>query len=47
LGIRIKLASIAKGKWQDSGGEKSKFGLNSAQILAIIALISEAGWLHK
>jgi len=47
LGIRVKLASIAKGKWQDSGGEKSKFGLNSAQILAIIALISEAGFINS
>ncbi len=35
LGIRVKLASIAKGKWQDSGGEKSKFGLNANQILEI------------
>ncbi len=47
LGIRVKLASIAKGKWQNSGGEKSKFGLNSAQILAIIALISEAGFKNS
>jgi len=47
LGIRVKLASIAKGKWQDSGGEKSKFGLNSAQILDIIALISDAGFINS
>jgi len=47
LGIRVKLASIAKGKWQNSGGEKSKFGLNSAQILAIIALINEAGLINS
>jgi arginine decarboxylase len=47
LGVRVKLAAIAKGKWQDSGGEKSKFGLNSAQILDIIALISEAGFKNS
>jgi arginine decarboxylase len=47
LGIRVKLASIAKGKWQNSGGEKSKFGLNSAQILAILALINEAGLINS
>jgi len=47
LGIRVKLASVAKGKWQDSGGEKSKFGLNSAQILEVIALISEAGFINS
>ncbi len=47
LGIRIKLASIAKGKWQNSGGEKSKFGLNSAQILDIIELINQAGFINS
>ncbi|HHB92073.1 MAG TPA: biosynthetic arginine decarboxylase [Thioploca sp.] len=47
LGIRIKLASIAKGKWQDSGGAKSKFGLNSTQILDIINLIDEAGLIDS
>lgn len=47
LGIRVKLASIAKGKWQNSGGEKSKFGLNSAQILDIITLINKAGFTNS
>ncbi|MFK5970616.1 MAG: biosynthetic arginine decarboxylase [Candidatus Marithrix sp.] len=47
LGVRVKLASIAKGKWQDSGGEKSKFGLNSAQILDIIGLIDKAGFINS
>lgn len=47
LGVRVKLASIAKGKWQNSGGEKSKFGLNSAQILAIIDLINDAGFIDS
>ncbi|MBE9563077.1 MAG: biosynthetic arginine decarboxylase, partial [Proteobacteria bacterium] len=47
LGIRIKLASIAVGKWQNSGGEKSKFGLNSTQILNIVEQISEAGLISS
>ncbi len=47
LGVRVKLASIAKGKWQNSGGEKSKFGLNSAQILDIIDLINKAGFIDN
>jgi len=47
LGVRVKLASIAKGKWQNSGGEKSKFGLNSAQILDIIDLIDKAGFINS
>ncbi len=43
LGVRVKLASTAKGKWQDSGGDKSKFGLNASQILAIVEVIKAAG----
>src|SRR5512145_595372 len=33
LGIRIKLASTGSGKWEDSGGDVSKFGLTSSEIL--------------
>ena len=33
LGLRVRLASLGSGKWQNSGGEKSKFGLSSAQVL--------------
>jgi arginine decarboxylase len=44
LGIRVRLASIGKGKWQNTGGEKSKFGLNAAQVLEIINRINEAGF---
>ncbi|GHF88985.1 biosynthetic arginine decarboxylase [Thalassotalea marina] len=36
LGIRIRLASQGKGKWQASGGEKSKFGLSASQVLKVI-----------
>jgi len=36
LGIRVKLASIGAGKWQNTGGEKSKFGLSAGQLLAAI-----------
>ncbi|HZJ74548.1 MAG TPA: biosynthetic arginine decarboxylase [Perlabentimonas sp.] len=33
LGIRIKLASSGSGKWEDSGGDVSKFGLTSSELL--------------
>ncbi len=36
LGIRIRLSSQGAGKWQSSGGEKSKFGLAAAQVLSVI-----------
>src|SRR6476620_10105022 len=35
-GVRIKLASEGSGRWAKSGGEKSKFGLNSAQLMQAI-----------
>ncbi|HBK36188.1 MAG TPA: arginine decarboxylase, partial [Halomonas sp.] len=29
-------ASVGKGKWQNTGGEKSKFGLTASQILEVV-----------
>ena len=45
-GVRIKLASEGSGKWADSGGEKSKFGLNVAELVKLIERLREAGQLH-
>jgi arginine decarboxylase len=42
LGVRVRLASIAKGKWQNTGGEKSKFGLTAYQILQCIEQLKTA-----
>ena len=33
IGIRIKLASTGSGKWEESGGDASKFGLTSSELL--------------
>lgn len=33
IGIRIKLSSTGSGKWEESGGDVSKFGLNSSELL--------------
>jgi arginine decarboxylase len=41
LGIRIKLASIGSGKWEDSGGDISKFGLTSSELLEAIDFIEK------
>ncbi|HEU0277545.1 MAG TPA: biosynthetic arginine decarboxylase [Rhodanobacteraceae bacterium] len=43
LGVRVRLASLGAGKWQNSGGEKSKFGLTPAQLLALVARLRDAG----
>ena len=37
LGIRIKLASSGSGKWEESGGDASKFGLTSSELLTALA----------
>ena len=36
LGLRMRLATIAAGKWAQSGGARSKFGLNTNHILQLI-----------
>jgi arginine decarboxylase len=41
IGIRIKLASSGSGKWEDSGGDKSKFGLTSSELLEAIDLLDK------
>lgn len=46
LGVRVRLASIAKGKWQNSGGEKSKFGLSAVQLLELVGRLKRAGRLE-
>jgi arginine decarboxylase len=43
LGIRIKLASNGSGKWSESGGDASKFGLNSSELLMALQKLDELG----
>ena len=43
LGLRARLASIGKGNWQNTGGEKSKFGLSAGQILAVVDKLRATG----
>lgn len=45
IGIRIRLNSVGKGKWQNTGGEKGKFGLTATQVLQAIDILREAGKL--
>jgi len=35
LGVRVRLASLGAGKWQNTGGEKSKFGLSADEVLRV------------
>jgi len=45
LGIRIKLASSGSGKWAESGGDASKFGLTSSELLQALKKLDDNG-LH-
>ncbi|KAB7623983.1 biosynthetic arginine decarboxylase [Alkalilimnicola sp. S0819] len=47
LGLRLRLASIGAGKWQNTGGEKSKFGLTASQALTVVERLREAGMLES
>ncbi len=44
-GVRIKLATEGSGRWAQSGGEKSKFGLSPAQLMQVIDKLTAAGKL--
>src|SRR5215207_4712197 len=44
-GVRIKLASAGAGRWAQSGGERSKFGLNPAQLVKLIDRLRSEGRL--
>ncbi|WP_424683746.1 arginine decarboxylase [Frateuria sp. YIM B11624] len=46
LGVRVRLASIGAGKWQNTGGDKGKFGLSPAQVLELVATLDQAGLKH-
>ncbi len=41
MGVRIKLASSGSGKWSESGGDASKFGLNSTELLTALQILEE------
>jgi arginine decarboxylase len=36
FGVRMRLTSLGAGKWQNTGGEKSKFGLTPRQLLTLV-----------
>src|SRR5690554_2912013 len=47
IGVRARLATIGKGNWQNTGGEKSKFGLSASQVLDVVARLRQAGALDS
>ncbi|AEF98646.1 biosynthetic arginine decarboxylase [Methylomonas methanica] len=45
IGLRVRLSTISAGKWQNSGGEKSKFGLHASEVLQLVARLREKSLL--
>ncbi|MCH5277664.1 MAG: biosynthetic arginine decarboxylase [Desulfovibrionaceae bacterium] len=45
IGVRVKLSTKASGHWSESGGERSSFGLTSAQIVDVVDTLKERGLL--
>lgn len=45
VGIRIKLSSSGSGKWEESGGDQSKFGLNSTELLEALEILKKKGMM--
>ncbi len=43
LGVRMRLATLGGGKWQNTGGEKGKFGLTPRQLLELLARLRDSG----
>ncbi len=46
IGVRARMTSIGAGKWQNTGGEKSKFGLSAAQVLHMVERLQSVDKLH-
>ena len=45
LGIRIRLSTKGSGRWQESAGDNSVFGLNAAQVIGVVDSLKASGHL--
>jgi arginine decarboxylase len=45
IGLRVRLLSIGEGNWQNTGGEKSKFGLSAPRMMEAVEICRAAGRL--
>jgi arginine decarboxylase len=42
-GVRIKLSTTGAGRWSETAGEKSKFGLNASQLVRVVDKLKSVG----
>jgi arginine decarboxylase len=47
LGVRVRLASIGAGNWQNTGGARSKFGLHATQVLQLVERLRSQNLLDR
>ncbi len=45
LGVRVKLTERVTGKWQESSGDRSTFGLGAHEMVTLINRLKDAGYL--
>ena len=44
-GVRIRLSATGAGRWSETAGERSKFGLNASQLVRVLDKLQAAGRL--
>ena len=44
FGLRVRLSASGSGKWAESGGDHSKFGVSTPDLLTIVERLEAAGW---
>lgn len=45
IGLRCRLAATSQGKWEDSGGDNSKFGLAASELMDVVRKLRENNML--
>ncbi len=46
IGLRVRLSSVAAGHWQNTGGDKAKFGLTAGQVVDVVEQLRAADALE-
>jgi arginine decarboxylase len=47
LAVRVKLSTRGSGRWFESGGEKSKFGLATPDLVRLLQELERRGWSRQ
>ena len=47
IGVRVKITSSGGGRWKDSVGSRSKFGLTTRELLDSVEMLRERGRLNR